>query len=113
MTTHLARAGAVLGAATLAVALGSLSPAAAQSANQPCEPEPHVYCPTPSGPSQNGNSGGDNGQRPDAGTVGNADNKNPRGQQPNADEDGNNGYECDGNNGIAKGNPAHTGCIDY
>ena len=22
----------------------------------------------------------------------------------------NNGYECDHNNGIGKGNPAHTGC---
>ena len=25
-------------------------------------------------------------------------------------EDKNNGYECDGNNGIALGNPAHTAC---
>ena len=25
-------------------------------------------------------------------------------------QDHNNGYECDGNNGIAKTNPAHTGC---
>lgn len=29
---------------------------------------------------------------------------------PNADEDGNNGYECDGNQGVGKTNPAHTGC---
>jgi LPXTG-motif cell wall-anchored protein len=41
--------------------------------------------------------------------VGKADNKNPKGQRPDA-SDHNNGYECDGNNGIAKGNPAHTAC---
>jgi LPXTG-motif cell wall-anchored protein len=41
--------------------------------------------------------------------VGKADNKNPKGQQPGP-QDNNNGYECDGNHGIAKGNPAHTGC---
>jgi LPXTG-motif cell wall-anchored protein len=41
--------------------------------------------------------------------VGKADNKNPKGQMPNG-SDHNNGYECDGNNGIGKTNPAHTGC---
>jgi hypothetical protein len=43
------------------------------------------------------------------GCVGNADDKNPRGQNPNG-SDHNNGYECDGNKGVGKGNPAHTDC---
>jgi hypothetical protein len=43
------------------------------------------------------------------GCVGNADDKNPRGQNPNG-SDHNNGYECDGNNGVGRGNPAHTDC---
>lgn len=53
-----------------------------------------------------------NGQgkaRPCAGCVGDADDKFPPGQAPDA-SDHNNGYECDGNEGIAKTNPAHTGC---
>jgi hypothetical protein len=41
--------------------------------------------------------------------VGNADDKFPPGQAPNGTDD-NNGYECDGNKGIGKTNPAHTGC---
>ena len=45
--------------------------------------------------------------KPANGTVGNADGKQPRGQSPN---DKNKGYECDGNKGIGKGNPAHSGC---
>lgn len=70
-----------------------------------------VYCSTRDGsPSLNGNGGGEATGKPCAGCVGKADNKNPQGQMPNARTDGNNGYECDGNNGIAKGNPAHTGC---
>ncbi|MDQ3952345.1 MAG: hypothetical protein M3279_05195 [Actinomycetota bacterium] len=60
-------------------------------------------------PSQNGNGNGGGGGKPCAGCVGNADNKNPPGQLPNG-KDPNNGYECDGNKGIGKGNPAHTGC---
>jgi hypothetical protein len=60
-------------------------------------------------PSRNGN--GDNGQgKPCAGCVGNADNKNPPGQQPDPTRDGNNGYECDNNQGVGKTNPAHSGC---
>lgn len=59
--------------------------------------------------SANGKGGGAAKGRPAAGTVGNADDKNPRGQAPGP-QDRNNGYECDGNQGIAKGNPAHTGC---
>jgi hypothetical protein len=64
----------------------------------------------PNGDSQNGEGGGEGGGKPCAGCVGQADDKNPPGQMPSADEDGNNGYECDHNNGVAKTNPAHTGC---
>lgn len=68
------------------------------------------YCPTNVGaPSGNGNGNGNATGKPGAGTVGNADSKNPPGQFPDG-SDSNNGYECDGNNGIAKTNPAHTGC---
>ena len=49
--------------------------------------------------------------QPAAGTVGNADSKNPPGQAPDG-SDGNNGYECDGNQGIGQTNPAHSGCGD-
>jgi hypothetical protein len=59
--------------------------------------------------SMNGNGGGGANGKPCAGCVGNADNKNPKGQYPNG-TDHNNGYECDGNNGVGKSNPAHTGC---
>jgi hypothetical protein len=61
--------------------------------------------------SENGEGGGNATGKPCAGCVGKADNKNPPGQQPGP-EDHNNGYECDGNKGIAKTNPAHTGCVD-
>ena len=61
-------------------------------------------------PSGNGNGVGNAVGKPLAGTVGNADDKNPPGQFPDG-TDHNNGYECDGNNGIAKTNPAHTGCV--
>lgn len=57
-----------------------------------------------------GNNQGD-GKAPDNGTVGNADGKNPPGQQPGG-KDANKGYECDGNKGVGNngGNPAHSGC---
>lgn len=64
----------------------------------------------PNGPSGNGNGGGDATGKPCAGCVGQADDKNPPGQEPGP-QDHNNGYECDGNKGIAKTNPAHTGCV--
>ena len=51
------------------------------------------------------NGGGGNGKC--AGCDGRADNKDPKGQSRN---DHNNGYECDNNGGIAKGNPAHSRC---
>ncbi len=59
--------------------------------------------------SENGNGGGNATGRPCMGCVGNADDKNPKGQLPNG-RDRNAGYECDRNNGLGKGNPAHTDC---
>jgi hypothetical protein len=47
-------------------------------------------------------------RKPCAGCVGKADNKNPKGQAANG-RDRNNGYECDGNKGIAHATSAHTG----
>lgn len=60
--------------------------------------------------SKNGNGGGSAQGRPCAGCVGNADDKNPPGQMPDGNHDGNAGYECDANNGVGRSNPAHTGC---
>src|SRR4051794_33511332 len=60
-------------------------------------------------PSGNGNGGGQATGKPCAGCVGNADDKNPKGQYPNG-SDHNAGYECDRNHGIGRSNPAHTGC---
>jgi hypothetical protein len=69
-----------------------------------------AYCSTRDGTaSGNGNGGGSSTGKPCAGCVGKADNKNPPGQAPDA-SDGNAGYECDTNHGIARGNPAHTAC---
>ncbi|HEU0132362.1 MAG TPA: hypothetical protein VFQ85_15365 [Mycobacteriales bacterium] len=79
---------------------------ASHSANADCG----NYCSTRDGsPSRNGNGGGKATGRPCAGCVGKADDKNPYGQRPNG-SDSNNGYECDGNAGIGRSNPAHTGC---
>ncbi|QKS30367.1 MAG: hypothetical protein HT579_16455 [Candidatus Accumulibacter similis] len=61
-------------------------------------------------PSGNGNGRGHAYGKPAAGTVGNADVKNPPGQLPGP-VDGNSGYECDDNSGIARGNPAHSFCV--
>ena len=77
-------------------------------ANGQCSGGP--YCSTTDGtPSANGNGGGTATGKPCAGCVGKADNKNPHGQMPGP-SDSNAGYECDTNHGIAKGNPAHSGC---
>lgn len=66
-------------------------------------------------PSGNGSRNGDGGTtgKPCAGCVGKADGKNPPGQVRH-DESGHddNGYECDGNRGIGRTNPAHSGCDD-
>jgi len=86
---------------------GAAQAAPTGGANDACPG--HSYCPNPGDPSMNGNGGGNATGRPAAGTVGNADAKNPPGQFQDGD-DSNNGYECDGNSGIAKGNPAHTTC---
>ena len=68
------------------------------------------YCSTRDGsPSENGKGDGEAKGKPCAGCVGKADNKNPKGQYPDG-SDHNAGYECDRNQGIGKGNPAHTGC---
>jgi hypothetical protein len=88
-----------------------LAQAAADVASSPASENDDCgeYCSTTDGtPSANGNGGG-NGNQPCAGCVGNADNENPSGQHSNG-SDSNNGYECDGNNGVAKGNPAHSVC---
>ena len=77
-------------------------------ANGQCPGGP--YCSTRDGsPSLNGNGDGTATGKPCAGCVGKADNKNPKGQMPDA-TDHNKGYECDENSGIGKTNPAHTGC---
>jgi hypothetical protein len=60
-------------------------------------------------PSGNGNGNGKATGKPCAGCVGNADDKNPPGQNPNG-TDHNAGYECDRNHGIGRTNPAHSGC---
>jgi hypothetical protein len=62
-------------------------------------------------PSGNGNGNGKATGKPCAGCVGNADDKNPKGQYPNG-SDHNAGYECDRNHGIGRSNPAHTGCTE-
>jgi LPXTG-motif cell wall-anchored protein len=78
-------------------------------ANGQCPEGP--YCSTRDGsPSGNGNGAGLATGEPCAGCVGRADNKNPHGQMPDA-SDHNAGYECDTNHGIARTNPAHTGCV--
>lgn len=69
------------------------------------------YCSTRDGSaSENGAGDGEATGKPCAGCVGKADNKNPQGQLPDAEQDGNRGYECDDNQGVGQGNPAHTGC---
>lgn len=103
----------VSAAAVTLFALGMAAPAQAaptNGANQGCG----AYCPNGVGePSGNGygraNAHANANGLPGAGTVGNADSKNPPGQAPDG-SDHNNGYECDGNGGVGKTNPAHTGC---
>ena len=117
MITASPRLRALFAGGAALVAFGLTAPAMADGANGQC-PE-GVYCgPTTqpdrddpdAAPSQNGNGNGNATGRPPAGSVGNADNMNPKGQMPNGEEDGNSGYECDTNSGIGKSNPAHTGC---
>src|SRR5665811_1267766 len=98
-------------ALSLALAGGFASTASANTggANGQCPGGP--YCSTGSGlPSMNGNGNGKAVHRPPAGTVGKADNQNPKGQMSNG-SDHNAGYECDTNHGIGRSNPAHTSCV--
>ena len=94
------------GAALLSFGLwGPAQAASVNGANQPCG----AYCPSGVGlPSGNGNAT----TQPAAGTEGKADSKFPPGQSPDG-TDHNNGYECDGNQGVGKTNPAHSGCNVY
>ena len=85
-------------------------PAQATATNADANDGPYTGDPDGS-PSGNGNGGGGD-DRPCAGCVGNADDKNPPGQLPGPDDDGDNGYECDSNSGGGKTNPAHSGCPD-
>ncbi|CAA9387128.1 MAG: hypothetical protein AVDCRST_MAG47-2584 [uncultured Nocardioidaceae bacterium] len=112
MNTASARLKALLAGGAALAAFGLTAPVMADGANDPCSGAGHSYCPTNVGaPSGNGNGNGKAVGKPAAGTVGNADSKNPPGQAPDG-SDSNNGYECDGNSGIGKTNPAHTGCSD-
>jgi hypothetical protein len=101
----LAMGGAGLAVAALSLA-GPVASASAAGANQSGPYDPSGV----GAPSQNGNGNGNAYGKPAAGTVGNADAKNPPGQLPNARNDGNKGYECDANSGVGVGNPAHSGC---
>jgi len=105
-----ARIGLITTALGMVMAAGAVSPAMAGGANGQCPGGP--YCRTItsySGPSLNGNGNGNAVGKQDAGAVGKADYKNPKGQKPNG-SDLNAGYECDTNHGIGRSNPAHTGC---
>jgi hypothetical protein len=51
---------------------------------------------------------GNGGNGKCAGCDGKADNQDPPGQSRN---DHNNGYECDHNGGVGKGNPSHSRCV--
>lgn len=68
-----------------------------------------AYCSTRDGSASGNGKGGAGTGKPCAGCVGRADNKNPPGQHEDG-SDRDNGYECDGNSGIGRTNPAHTGC---
>lgn len=92
----MSRVGIAAGGAIAMLAFGLASPAQA--------------APSGNGHGQAAAHANENGL-PDAGSVGNADSINPRGQAPDG-SDSNNGYECDGNGGVGQTNPAHTGCDD-
>ena len=77
-------------------------------ANGQCTNDEGEYCGTRRDKaSGNGQGKGEATGKPMQAHKGKADNKNPPGQVGNTRD---NGYECDGNQGIAKGNPAHTSC---
>ena len=111
-----ARLGAVFAASAAIFAFASGPAMAAPGANGSCPGG--TFCPssTVGDPSGNGAPGQGNAYgKPAQATAGSseinpADFKNPPGQYEN---DNNNGYECDGNNGIDWGNPAHSSCDTY
>ena len=109
MTSTLTRLGATAAAslAVFAFATPAAQAAPTGGANGGCPGGTFCSSGDTSKPSENGNGGGNAFGRPTAGSVGNADDKNPPGQ---SDGDANKGYECDENSGIGKTNPAHTGC---
>ena len=125
-------AGGTASSVTTAAAVTSPAAASTSSSKQVCDGDPSGKSASGNGAntdgvdndyhhncgadSANGNGGGKATGRPCAGCVGNADDKNPPGQFKNGG-DANSGYECDvkgkpngGNNGVGKGNPAHTPC---
>lgn len=104
-----------------------------ETTDRDTDPEPEPYGPTTKGDTdcneestegdfhetcnetKNANGGvpadgrhGNGGNGKCAGCDGKADNKNPPGQSRN---DHNNGYECDHNGGVGKGNPPHSRCL--
>lgn len=101
MTTTTSRF-ALAAAASAALLTFAVAPvhAAGGGANSSCG----TYCAGPTAPSSNGVAT----TQPAAGTKGQADDKNPPGQASGGT--GNRGYECSINQGVARGNPAHTGC---
>jgi hypothetical protein len=76
-------------------------PVNGHGANTSGSPDNGFYNPTCSEP-------GAHGHEPATGSVGKADAKNPPGQDPTGRH--NAGYECNRNQGIGQGNPAHTSC---
>ena len=96
-------------AASTAAAVAAIRAGKAPSGTGANQPGP--YDPFGTGlPSGNGQGKGNAYGKPAAGTVGNADTKNPPGQVVKFAASPDNGYECDGNSGIAHGNPAHSTC---
>jgi hypothetical protein len=101
------RLGAFLAGGVALVAFGLTAPVLADGhgANQSCG----AYCPTGG---EAGNGGGNAKHGFTAGSKGKADAKNPPGQATSGPADSNAGYECDRNQGVGKGNPAHSACGD-
>ncbi len=114
MKKHTVFAAAIL-FASLGLSIGSANASGANAGGPPYANDCQTY--NTCLPSLNGNGNGNATGRPDAGSVGNADGKNPPGQVKKLDgaleypaNDGDSGYECDSNNGVGKGNPAHSYC---
>ena len=97
-----------LSAAATAATVAATVPAPPRPARAPTSPGPTTRSARGCRPGTDG-KGNANG-KPAAGTVGNADTKNPPGQVVKFVTSPDNGYECDGNSGIAQGNPAHSSC---